>query len=114
MRLSSPKTSEHILTYKHKHTTTRLRLVYPLLCRGYCIEYRSTTHSLKKMQPNMHFVFEHACQDKMYMSTYKKMHVNIPFFFIMHVEEKSFRSNCLFIVMMMMSFIVLSETKTNV
>ena len=39
-RLSGPKTSEHILTHKHKHTTTRLRLAYPLRCRGYCIEYQ--------------------------------------------------------------------------
>jgi hypothetical protein len=35
-----PKTSEYILTHKHKHTTTRRRLTYPLRCRGYCIEYQ--------------------------------------------------------------------------
>jgi len=29
------------------HTITRLRLAYPLRCRGYWIEYQQTTHSLK-------------------------------------------------------------------
>ena len=36
--LRSPRTSEHTFTYKHTHimhTITRIRLAYPLQCRGY-------------------------------------------------------------------------------
>ena len=37
-RLRSPRTSEHTFTHKHTHimdNITRLRLAYPLRCRGY-------------------------------------------------------------------------------
>jgi hypothetical protein len=35
--LRGPRTSEHTFTYKHTHIMhiTRLRLAYPLRCRGY-------------------------------------------------------------------------------
>ena len=36
--LRTPRTSEHTFTYKHTHimhTITRIRLAYPLRCRGY-------------------------------------------------------------------------------
>ena len=47
--LRSFRTSEHTFTYKHTHimhTITRLRLAYPLRCRGYRESSTNKQHAL--------------------------------------------------------------------